>query len=278
MSALDPPSLRAQFEAEGFVVIPGFLPKAHCAQLRTQAEALVAGFDLGEIETTFDTIDEAHARDRWFLDSGAAIRPFLEPERDRGGARRVNKLGHALHELDPQFRALCNHPDLARVVQTLAPDMEPLLLQSMVIFKPPRVGGVVPPHQDSTYLYTEPNSVIGLWLALDDASGANGCLEVLPGAHREGLRKRYRRRGDETWTEVLDARPWPREGWRALPAEVGTLVAFDGLLPHRSAPNRSASPRCAFTLHAIDARAEYPDDNWLRRPTHMPLRGFESQG
>jgi phytanoyl-CoA hydroxylase len=58
-----------------------------------------------------------------------------------------------------------------------------------------------------------------------------------------------------------------------LEAPRGTLVVLDGLLPHRSGPNRSDLPRHAYTLHAIDPRASYPADNWLQRPD-LPLRGF----
>lgn len=262
------------FEIEGYRVWPEFLPGARCQVLAEAASAIVDEFDLEQIETNFDVHSQSHAEDRWFLDSGGEVRPFLEPERDDGGVRRVNKLGHALHDRHPAFRELCADPRLPGLVDSLAPGIEPLLLQSMIVFKPPRVGGLVIPHQDATYLCTDPPSVIGLWLALEDADETNGCLEVLPGAHREGLRLRHRRRGYRTWTEVLDDRPWPTDGWRPLPAKAGTLIAFHGLLPHRSQPNRSSSSRCAFTLHVIDARAEYPADNWLQRPADMPLRGF----
>jgi phytanoyl-CoA hydroxylase len=61
---------------------------------------------------------------------------------------------------------------------------------------------------------------------------------------------------------------------QAVPVQVaaGTLVCFHGLLPHYSAPNRSAQSRHAYTLHAIDARSRWSPDNWLRRA--RPPRGF----
>jgi phytanoyl-CoA hydroxylase len=58
-----------------------------------------------------------------------------------------------------------------------------------------------------------------------------------------------------------------------LEAKRGTLVLLHGALPHLSGPNRSDKPRHAYTLHAIDARADYLPDNWLQRPTLKP-RGF----
>ena len=263
---------REAFERDGYLALPGFVRPEACAELLAAAHALVAATDLDAIRTTFDVRDQSHADDAWFLDSGGEVRAFLEPERD-GGEVRVNKIGHALHDRLPVFDRFSRTPELAALVAELGL-AEPRLLQSMVIFKGPRVGGVVDAHQDATYLATDPPSVIGLWFALEDATRDNGCLEVLPGGHRLGLRSRYRREGARTWTEVLDPRPFPEQGWRAIEAPTGTLVAFDGLLPHRSRANRSPHSRCAYTLHAIDGRARYAADNWLQRPPGMALRGF----
>ncbi len=263
--------LRERFTRDGYLVIPEFAARADCDGLREKAEAIVAAIDPSAPELAFDVHEQRHAQP-WFLDSGGEVRAFMEPERD-GATIRVNKLGHALHDRIPEFARFSRAPRLAALVTELGL-AEPLLLQSMVIFKGPRVGGEVTAHQDATFLYTDPISVIGLWFALEDASCDNGCLEVLPGAHREALRSRYRRDGERTWIEVLDERPWPDEGWVPIEASAGTLVAFHGLLPHRSGANRSTASRCAYTLHVIDGAAEYPADNWLQRPPDMPLRGF----
>ena len=266
---------RDRYLRDGFLVVEGFASPATCDRLRDEAARLVAEADLDSIETVFDVDDQAHAEDAWFLDSGGEVRPFLEPERD-GGEVRVNKLGHALHDRVPAFAEFSRSPALAALVRELGL-ADALLVQSMVIFKHPRVGGLVNPHQDATYLFTDPPGLMGLWLGLEDATLDNGCLEVLPGAHRQGLRSRYRREGRRTWTETLDPRPWPEQGWQALEVPAGTLVAFDGLLPHRSAANRSPRSRCAYTLHLISESADYASDNWLQRPPDMPLRGFESR-
>ena len=151
--------------------------------------------------------------------------------------------------------------------------MQPLLLQSMYLFKQPQIGAEVGWHQDATYLHTRPVTVTGLWIALDDADRDNGCLMALPGGHRGALRQRFHRVGDRLVTETLDDAPWPDTPPVALEARRGSLVVLHGLLPHASAPNRSARPRHAYALHLIDGRAEYPADNWLQRPD-LPLRGF----
>ena len=67
----------------------------------------------------------------------------------------------------------------------------PLPVQSMLIFKQPHVGGEVVPHQDSTFIQTDPPSCVGVWLALEDATTTNGCLWTLPGV--VGGQGRWRR-------------------------------------------------------------------------------------
>jgi phytanoyl-CoA hydroxylase len=59
-----------------------------------------------------------------------------------------------------------------------------------------------------------------------------------------------------------------------LEVKAGTLVVFHGLLPHYSAPNRSAHSRHAYTLHVTDGRSAYAATNWIQRGPEMPVRGF----
>jgi phytanoyl-CoA hydroxylase len=154
---------------------------------------------------------------------------------------------------------------------------DPAIIQSMYIFKPPRIGGEVVCHQDSTYIYTEPESCVGFWFALEDATVENGCMHFIPGAHKAPLKKRnYRHADGHIINEIIDESPFDTE--QALPAEAsaGTLVVFDGRAPHLSGPNRSGKSRHAYTLHVIDRKCHYPAENWLQRSADLPLRGFDS--
>ena len=70
--------------------------------------------------------------------------------------------------------------------------------------------------------------------------------------------------------------PWPDDRVAVpLEAQAGDLVCFHGLLPHYSAPNRSARSRHAYTLHATDARTIYSPANWIQRADDLPVRGFD---
>ncbi len=258
----------ASYERDGFLVLPDFLPAADCDALQARAAELVAGFDPGPARTIFSTRDQGHARDRYFLDSGGAIRFFLEEE----APDQLNKIGHALHDLDPVFDRISRQPRLAALAHDVGLE-EPLLLQSMYIFKNPGIGGEVGWHQDAIYLHTTPITVTGFWFALDDADRDNGCLVALKGGHHGPLRQRFHRAGGRMVTDELDAAPWPAEEPVAIEVRRGTLVVLHGLLPHASSANRSSRPRQAYALHLIDGRAAYSVDNWLQRPD-FPLRGF----
>lgn len=189
-------------------------------------------------------------------------------------ARSINKIGHALHDLDAVF----NHFSRTHKIKELAADLNiknPLLLQSMYIFKQPLIGGEVNCHQDSTFLYTEPNGIAGLWFALEDATLENGCLWALPGGHRRGLKSRWVRTGQGRMEfETFDSGPWPEEELIPLEVAKGSLIVLHGLLPHRSLENRSARSRHAYTLHIISGCVDYPVNNWLQRSPDLPLRGF----
>jgi phytanoyl-CoA hydroxylase len=274
------PDQKRRYRDNGYLLLPGFKSLAEVDALRRRAHEIVAAFDPAEGAGVFSTVDPQRTADAWFLGSADAVRCFFEAEAlaadgrlRRSKAASINKIGHALHDLDPVFAEFSHGPRLAELAADLGL-AEPLLRQSMFIFKPPGIGGEVRWHQDASFLYDTPMSVTGFWFALEDASVDNGCLWVEPGGQRGPLRERFVRHGDAVRSVVLDATPWP-DASVAVPLEVeaGTLVCFHGLLPHYSASNRSPLSRHAYTLHATDARCAWAADNWLQRP-QAALRGF----
>jgi phytanoyl-CoA hydroxylase len=274
----------ASYQRDGFLVIEDFAGREECERLRRRAEELVRDFDPQGLISIFTTREQTRASDDYFLESGDKIRFFFEEDAfaPDGGLRyskerSINKIGHAPHDLDPVFDAFSRKPELAAICADLG-YVEPLLLQSMYIFKQPNIGGEVACHQDATFLYTAPPSVTGFWFALEDATQENGCMWAIPGGHKFGLKKRFVRapKGDQGKMifVTLDDSPWPETPLAALEVSQGALVILHGLLPHLSHANRSAKSRHAYTLHVIDGACEYSDDNWLRRAPDMPLRGF----
>ena len=273
--------MRAAFDQSGVIILENFVPVAECNKLKAQALKLVDDFDPGDVRSVFSTTDQTQLDDRYFIESGDKIRFFLEKDAfDESGALRqskensLNKMGHAMHDLDPVFDRFSRTPELAAIASSVG-FSDPAIIQSMYIFKPPKIGGEVVCHQDSTYIYTEPESCVGFWFALEDATIDNGCMNFIPGGHRLPLKQRnYRVSEFELNTEILDAEPWPEHLKLPAEAKAGTLVVFDGRAPHLSGPNRSDKSRHAYTLHVIDRACHYPDKNWLQRSPDLPLRGF----
>jgi len=273
----------ASYRNDGFLVVPNFVSADECLHLRKRAmhlaEALVPSPEEATIFAASN--DSRHDANDYFLSSGDKIRCFFEKDAfdERGKLRAeahlcLNKLGHAMHDLDDDFSAFSRTPEMAAVARDVG-FVDPLLLQSMYIFKQPRIGGEVNCHTDHTFLWTEPVSVVGFWIAIDDATVENGCMWALPGGHRIPARTRSKMNESRTATvtEVFDPTPYPTEGLVPIEAPRGTLVVLHGLLPHLSGPNLSDKPRHAYTVHVIDGVADYLADNWLQRP-NLALRGF----
>ena len=275
----------SSFRSDGFLVVPDFVPAERCLALRERAMQLAKQHVPSPEEATIFTADgkPQHASDDYFLSSGEQIRCFFEKDAfDANGRLRseshlsLNKLGHAMHDLDPVFDSFSRTPELAAIAHDIGMS-DPLLLQSMYIFKQAHIGGEVTCHTDHTYLWTEPRSVVGFWFAIDDATKENGCMWAVPGGHKWPVRSRSRLNESRTTTvtDVLDPEPYPLDNLVCLEAKRGTLVLLDGAVPHLSAANTSDKPRHAYTIHAIDGAADYLDDNWLQRPS-LPLRGFSA--
>jgi len=273
----------ADYNDQGYLIFEGFVDDADCDQLRARATELVQQFDPAEVVSIFSTHEQNRLTDEYFLTSGDKIRLFFEENAFNPDGtlkyekeKSINKIGHALHDLDPVFNRFSRAPKLRALAAAIGHENS-YLLQSMYIFKQPNIGGEVTCHQDSTFLYTEPIDIAGLWFALEDATIDNGCLWALPGGHRYGLKSRWRRSENGAMEfEVFDNHPWPTDGLIPLEVPKGSLILLHGLLPHCSFENKSARSRHAYTLHLLGANANYPTDNWLRRSKEMPLRGFDA--
>lgn len=273
-------ALRQQFDKEGYLIIENFNTPAACDALMQRAQLLSEGYDYKGHPSVFQTSNQSQTTDDYFLGSGDKISFFFEKDafNEEGQLKNslfysLNKIGHALHDLDPVFNQFSRSPQLKQLSTELGMQNH-VLIQSMMIFKHARIGGVVDIHQDSTFLYTQPETCIGFWFALEDATADNGCLWAKPGGHHTSLRSWFKRKeGGGTEMITLDAEPYSMEGMMPLEVKKGACIVLHGLLPHYSLPNTSGRSRQAYAIHSIDKNADYPAANWLHRDKNM-LCGF----
>jgi len=262
----------------GYLIIENFKTQEECDLLIKRSKKLIDQEDFNNEQSVFDTVSQIHNDDSYFLESGDKIRFFFEEKADLNKENIksnkqyiVNKIGHALHDLDEAFIKFSKNNDLDQIAKGIGFE-NPLLLQSMYIFKQPKIGGEVVCHQDSTFLITEPESTVGFWFALEDANKENGCLQVASGGHKGPLRKLFKRENNKMKMEELSSEPFPKTD-TFVEVKKGSLVLLHGRLPHYSCENNSEKSRHAYTFHVIEGNSKYLDYNWLQRPD-LKLTGF----
>jgi len=260
------------YHQQGYLVLPHLFSVAEMNGLKRAAKRIVDEFDPASTSAIFTTKDHSIMRDDYFLNSSDKIRCFFEEDAfDENGrlnqdkSLSINKIGHALHQLEPAFVQFAEDPR----IRDIAVDVglaKPQIHQSMYIFKQPRIGGEILWHQDGSFFLTAPISVTTFWFAIEDATIQNGCLQVPAELVDYPLLEQFIRHGnDETEMRRLHDIPWPKS---AVPIEIeaGGLIVFKGLLPHYSAPNLSLSSRHALTLHITCANTRYAKENWIQSP------------
>lgn len=272
--------LSEEFAERGFVVIEDLIAPANLDSIKAAAARIVDEFDIDKHRSVFSTRHQDRDRDRYFIDSAESVHCFLEEfaldedgALNRPKAQAINKIGHAMHDMTPEFTEFCRLPVFAELLHAIGFE-RPQLWQSMYIFKQPKIGGEVRWHQDASYLIAGGNGVIGLWVAIEDASRSNGCLWLQPGGHRSSLREIYEVTPDaETgMLRTLSEEHWPDQS-DAVPVEVpaGSIVAFSDHMPHYSSQNFSDRSRQAMTMHFTELGAAWSTKNWLQRPNLGPF-------
>lgn len=125
------------------------------------------------------------------------------------------------------------------------------LFRAMIMNKPARQGTILPWHQDGGMVWAlDRDPLVTIWVALDDATVENGCMECIPGSHRLGLLSQL---GSTVSDESVKRHCLP-EKVHPLEVKSGHAVFLHNWLIHRSGVNPSAVPRRAFTMCCMDAR------------------------
>lgn len=235
------PESRVQdFINDGYLTMPGLVTPEELEELKADTLKIARG---GYPSRTFEPID---AR----LSDDDVLRHIL--------------CIHQAHYISPVMKKYIQHPKICGVLSQITAAHLPFwdgsvkCMQSMLFVKPPTFQGQAW-HQDEIYIPTRDRSLIGAWIAMDDATIANGCLWVIPGSHRSGYLYPQRPHNNP---DEFDA---SRESYgfdesAEVPVEVkaGTVVFFNGYLLHRSRKNRSNIYRRVLVNHYMNAWSLLP--------------------
>ncbi|CAG9322074.1 unnamed protein product [Blepharisma stoltei] len=263
------------YAANGYLVFPNFIPKSDVDGLKERAFQLIDNWQPSSNHPIFTTHDQKRVADNYFMDSAYGIGFFLEENaKDPANNKRnsINKLGHAMHDLDPVFQRFSYNVRFRRILNGLGYNA-PVIAQSMYIMKPPGIGAEVKIHQDNSYLITSPLSCVGLWVAIEDAKKSNACLYAVPGSHKYGCKTYWERKdGKMLYTNDYE---YSKEGGVCLEVEAGTVVVLHGSLVHWSDDNLSNVSRHAYTLHCVETvNTTWSPKNWIQRPKEFPFNSW----
>lgn len=277
-----------KFASDGYLVLENFMSLEKCQALRNECSRVMSSpdftneFDKIPIFSTKD--DESKAADMYFLTSTDKIRPFKEANLNKNDEKEnkqcFNKIGHALHALNPVFKEATFDNNVKDVYKSLG-YVKPIVCQSMYIFKQPYVGGEVSIHQDASYLHVEPIKLAGIWIALEDATIENGCLYFIPGSHKGPLTRRFIRNPNKEefdagkhliYTSEMPATD--EKDFVAVPVKAGTAILIDALVIHKSEKNLSGKSRHVYAFHVYESdKTTFSPENWMEynKTSFLPL-------
>jgi ectoine hydroxylase-related dioxygenase (phytanoyl-CoA dioxygenase family) len=234
-------NLLADYQRDGYLVCRDLVDPATVAALREEAVAIACG-RRGAIA---GTVQAGRAQRR---DDESALKDVLAI--------------HFPHKVSAPMRAMLRHAPIVAVLREIVGE-DVKCMQSMLFVKNAGKPGQAW-HQDETFIPTPDASLTGVWIALDDATVANGCLWVQPGSHRERRLWPSRPCSDPRFDGAPESfgwecARWPREGGVAAEVTAGSVVFFNGYTLHRSLDNRRPGGfRRALVNHVMSARAELP--------------------
>lgn len=143
---------------------------------------------------------------------------------------------------------IVHHPVILDAVEDLiGPDI--LCWGSVLFIKEPESSGFVSWHQDLNYTPIEPHDGVSTWLALSPSNRESGCMQMLPGTHREGVREQtdtFHEHNILTRGQTIEDLDTSRAVDLLL--EPGQISLHHGRTIHSSQPNRSRDRRIGVVV------------------------------
>jgi len=176
---------------------------------------------------------------------------------------------HNLQQHSAVFTKLLLHP-------TLLDCLEDLMQGSVVLhhtkahLKPPKHGAPFPTHQDYHYFPYKNDSMLAVFIHLDDTNPENGGLGVFPGSHKQGPQVDA---STSPGVHYLDQDKWPLSAASPVCAKAGDVLIFSYLLVHGSYPNISEKTRRMFLIQVAEGSDVSTSEKHRSPGAGMVLRG-----
>lgn len=168
---------------------------------------------------------------------------------------------HFPHKISTVIERFLFHKEIVSVLEKIvSPNVK--CMQSMLFVKAPGKAGQAW-HQDEFYIPTRDKSLVGVWIAIDNATIENGCLWIIPGSHKPGF---IRQRINNTNTEyadvdTLDISSFSKDSIVPIEVKSGCVVFFNGYVLHSSLRNKTVDNfRTALVNHYMSAESMLPWD------------------
>ncbi len=128
----------------------------------------------------------------------------------------------------------------ARIAEQLCGEGMALDFDQLLAKQPGRDDAVFGWHQDQAYwIDTDDRRTATCWLAVDDSTIDNGCLQFLPGSHLEPVRPHHPLHGDRSQSHTLVTELLPTDEMRAVPIARGDVTVHSEGILHGSGGNRT---------------------------------------
>lgn len=187
------------------------------------------------------------------------------------------------HVWHKQFFDLCSNPRiLDHVERLIGPNI--VLFSSHLISKAKGDGLEVPWHQDANYWPLEPMNVATLWLAIDESTVENGCMQVIPGTHTAGPVEHVRDEHPETKVlhEGIPSHLFDKSQAVNCELRPGDASFHAPYTIHGSTPNTSQKRRCGYTMRFMPAETKMLRTGtfaqWFANHPLFLLRGADRAG
>ncbi|CAF1177580.1 unnamed protein product [Didymodactylos carnosus] len=189
-----------RYEQDGFLVLQQLLTLDECRKLKIAVGQLIDNWEPDPVYSWIflNDKDKQQARAQRMVALKDELSFGIEEEAidpqtgklNRDKHLSLNRIGLTLHNFHPEFNAVTFSDKIKAIVHDLK-FIKPAIRQTMYIFKQPFIGAKVASHRDSTYVYNEPLKIVGIWIALEDATINNGCLWFIPGSNLKPTQRRY---------------------------------------------------------------------------------------